>query len=635
MSAFSSAVSSFRITFQPAACGDFPKGYLLDAGKPFHPRKGYGWSPAAAQHARDRRVPRRGRPRLPHPARTYDSVDACLCHLAPGTTWTADLNACLLAAAGPRNRTAASKAAAQGGSAWEVTFRFGDLAFPSVVSASLGTGLGQLMGVKLAAKQFYNWRVQLPAHVQTITLTAPLPPDAAKKMWPRIVSVRARLVEATSAAAAAAAAAAGGKRDGAAAPGGRRQLSDEGADLFRACLRTASSVRDQEKEAYVSGGGLRGSSGRRGGNGLGRTAGGGKNKGSVQITNTSRRQFVHGVEDEEAQAEVRATLLRLKYAWARAGRKARAKADGAGLPRTSSSSSSAAGGRFGRFGRPGAGRRPPPVNTASIKEIQAMGFPRNHAVLALRAKGGDVARSIDWLLSGGGGNLPPPDDSDPSAAAGGGGRGGSSSVRVARGVGARKAKPRPGRSVPLAGTARSVSGSEYQACASEEGAKHHADHPSRVQVLPDILLRPGALMVGTHTREATQTLEQRSLLDAGCPALTLRVRRPCHLFVAVDRRLAAAGAVPKWLMDRRMYQPMPEDVVSVSDSDAGYFVLFCRTVSTPGEVQLGPSGVPGAGFLPQFFFLTEIDGASAGGSRADGVEGKRGDQRRRRGGSRK
>ena len=103
-----------------------------------------------------------------------------------------------------------------------------------------------------------------------------------------------------------------------------------------------------------------------------------------------------------------------------------------------------------------------------------MGFPRNHAVLALRAKGGDVARSIDWLLSGGGGNLPPPDDSDPSAAAGGGGRGGSSSVRVARGVGARKAKPRPGRSVPLAGTARAVSGSEYQACASEEGAKHHA-----------------------------------------------------------------------------------------------------------------------------------------------------------------
>jgi hypothetical protein len=431
-----------------------------------------------------------------------------------------------------------------GAGEWNVTIRVGDPTYPSFISLDANHQEHRLTGLKLAANEFYDWKFTTTKGTTTIFLETTASHTEHKRNWSRMVSFQAER-----------------KYKG---------VAEKGATLYKNSLRTKTSAAEAPKG-----------------------------------TGIVQRDWVRDIKIEEKQARWRARVLRLKYCWKRAGTKSRnialvhnlllSKASSS----TSSSSSSSTTALFSS--------KPAPEEI-KIQEVCSMGFARNHAVRALSEKYNSVQHAIEWLLNNMH-TLPPPDNSG-----NGNGNGSSKSDSNsnknthgygtgldAKSIGRRRAKK---QAHPIiTGRAEAISGKRYDAVQAREGMKHHEDNASLIQILPDQLLRVGTMMIQTHSREATQNIEERHQLDSGMCALAFKVERAAEVYIAIDHRLAEAETLPSWLLDDR-YQPVANDVISVAHSEIDFFVMFVRHIPGAEIVELGHSGALGD-YLPYFVYVTD------------------------------
>ena len=524
MDASTKRTGPLKVTFQPMSCDTYPVKWCYDNGKIFIPQRGYGWSTkSATSHVRDRRK------EVIHRVQNENTndIDACIAQLEPGSSWF-----CCL-----------------GQGKWDITIRCGDPSYPSSVNLNVNHNSHKMMGLQLKANEFYNWKFTTSLDTPTILIETTVTPGEEKRNWTSMVSFTAeRTSEANR----------------------LRQLSQQGATLFKNSLRTSTSVKEAPK-----------------GTGL------------VQ------RDWVQAVQQEEKQAKWRSRVLRLKYGWQRAGKKARNVAIANNLHKLGGSSSSG-GSRISNT-EPTA----PVVDEAKVKLLIGMGIARNHAIIALTRKYNSMDHAVEWYFINMN-TLPPADNSnynnevkeEENNKRGGGQKSANGTGLASQNVGRRKALKQSFTIV--VDRAKSISGERYSPTQAMEGVKHHADNSSLIQVLPARLLKPGTMMIQTHSKEATQTAEQRKKLDTGSPALLFNVTRTANVYVAVDRRLAEKEILPSWLLNDD-FQPISDDVVIVSHSEIDYFVLFVKTIPSASEVSLGPSGtLSHGGYLPYFVFIQEV-----------------------------
>ena len=533
-----------RITFQPSSTSTYPTNHLFDSGKNFTPQKGFGW--ASGQDTfldKEHQCSRHFRDRRASERHRKQCTN------------TNDIDACLV-----HFQPEAVWTINLGAGEWVVTIRCGDPSYPSVVSLDVNHKEHRLMGLKLKANEFYNWTFTTTPGTPVIVLTTTVAPGEHKRNWTRVVSFQA--IQQTKSKS-------------------LRQLSNKGATLFKNSLRTATSVAQAPR-----------------GTGL------------VQ------RDWVRAVRVEEKQAKWRTRVLRLKYGWKRASTKARntATLHNLTLDRDEGSSKTS-------FSNSASSTKPsePPADQAKVKEVMAMGIARNHAIIALSKKYNSVAHAIDWYFNNMS-SLPPASfETDASSSS----SSSSSSTPPTTATTSKQTKTTTGYGTGLSsnnigrrratkqsspiidGRAESISRELYTPVLAKEGMKHHADCKSLIQILPNDLLSPGTMMIQTHSKEATQSTEERQRLDLGCSALSFRISRAAHIYVAVDRRLAEQESLPMWLLDD-VFQPIDDQVIAVSHGDINYFVLFVQYVPHAGEVHLGPSGSLGfGGYLPYFVFVKD------------------------------
>ena len=500
-----------KLTFQPTSTDTYPKGHLLDSGRPFNARKGYGWSINVRDTFRDRRAQHSNRLRNTN----VNEVDACIVHFQPGAAWNIEL--------GPGE--------------WIVTIRCGDACYPSTVSLDVNNREHRLMGLQLRENEFYNWTFTTAKNTSSISIQTMVGHTEHKRNWTRIVSFQA--------------------------VNKFKNVALKGQSLFKNSLRTATSAAEAPK-----------------------------------FTGLLQRDWVRDVEREEKQAEWRAQMLRLKYPWKRASIRARNVATANNLHLLTSSSSSSSS---------NSSPSEPKADETKVRLVCDMGFPRNHAVLGLVKKGNSVEAALEWLWSNADA-LPPAEYTEMSSSSGLDNNDDASGYGSGLGnknVGRRRAPTRKNHQPNIIeGRVESVSGERYDAVQAREGMKHHADNSSLIQVLPDIFLEEGTMIVQTLSKEATQNVEERQQLDLGCAALALRVARPANVYVAVDHRLAEAETLPMWLLNDG-WEPVRDEVIAVSHSEIQYFVLFVKYISKRGTVSLGASGAL-MGYLPYFCLVRDV-----------------------------
>ena len=427
---------------------------------------------------------------------------------------------------------------------WIVTIRCGDACYPSTVSLDVNNREHRLMGLQLRENEFYNWTFTTAKNTSSISIQTMVGHTEHKRNWTRIVSFQA--------------------------VNKLKNVALKGQTLFKNSLRTATSAAEAPK-----------------------------------FTGLLQRDWVRDVEREEKQAEWRAQMLRLKYPWKRASIRARKVATANNLHLLTSSSSSSSSSSSN------SSPPEPKADETKVRLVCDMGFPRNHAVLGLAKKDNSVEAALEWLLSNTDA-LPPAEYTEMSSSSESGSSKSNNDDASEYGsglgnknVGRRRAPTRKNHQPNIVeGRVESVSGERYDAVQAREGIKHHADNSSLIQVLPDIFLEEGTMIVQTLSKEATQNVEERQQLDLGCAALALRVARPANVYVAVDHRLAEAETLPMWLLNDG-WEPVRDEVIAVSHSEIQYFVLFVKYISERGTVSLGASGAL-MGYLPYFCLVRDV-----------------------------
>ena len=315
-----------------------------------------------------------------------------------------------------------------GAGEWDITIRCGDATYPSTISLDANHKAHRLMGLQLDANQFYDWNFTTAKGTSTIFLSTTVGQDEHKSNWTRIISFQAKRATRVN----------------------NKGMGKQGATLFKNSLRTATSVAAAPKGA---------------------------------LTGLVQRDWVRDVKIEEKQAKWRARVLRLKYCWKRAGKKARNVATAHNLSLDAATTSSSKTSTPSSLSS--STSTTPIAEESQIQEVCAMGFARNHAVTALSEKYNSVPHAVEWLLSNMD-RLPPPDmsnqngdgndndngngnDNDNGNGNGNGNNGNDYGGGLStKNMGRRTAKKQMRHPI-VSGRAEAISGQKYDAEPSREG----------------------------------------------------------------------------------------------------------------------------------------------------------------------